>query len=410
MNALISTTGGYVNEQPKRLLNKTPATAETDHWLAKADALASVIDEHREQAEYERVTPAPVIDALRAAGVHRMWVSKDFGGGQVSLRTGSAVIQRLAAANPSVAWQMGVQGAIGRLSDYLPEQTARKLFAENDTLVVGGVNPSGRAVPVDGGFRLSGTWAFASGSAHADWLICAAVVTGEDGTPHMTDTGPETRMLFVPKSECRMLDTWHTIGLRGTGSEHFEIEETFVTEDFTVAVADMLRPPAARPSRAYAIGYYDFGPFTSASTAVGTAQGALEAFKSLATRKTPAAATNPLAGSHTVQEKLGRAEAQLRAARLALVDAAWHAETCGEDGGDALSALIRLTAATVAENATSVVDTAFRLAGTTAIYTSSPLERYFRDVHTAVKHITLSHTHFETVGQYLLGGPLMMRR
>ncbi|MGH3240641.1 MAG: acyl-CoA dehydrogenase family protein [Spirillospora sp.] len=392
------------------LMDETPISDETREWLDRIDPIASLVQENRERGERERVAPAAVIDELRALGVHRMWVSREFGGSQVGIETGSAVIQRLARWDPSIAWQMGVQGAIGRLSDYLPETTARKLFSDSDQLVVGGVNPAGRAVRVAGGYRLSGTWGFASGSAHADWLVCNAFVTGEDGRPRATANGPETRMLFVPRSECRMLDTWHTIGLRGTGSEHYEVAETFVDDDFTVPVADILRPPAPRPSRAYPIGYYDFGPFTSASTALGAAGGALAAVKALAGEKTPTAASGSLAGSHTVQEKVGRAESLLRSARLMLADAAWHAQGSGESGGDDLSALIRLTAATVAENSTAVVDIAFRLAGTTAIYTGSPLEHYFRDVHTAVKHITLSHNHFEMVGQYLLGGELKMRR
>jgi len=391
------------------LMNKASVSCQTKDWLARVGKLAPLISENRERSERERVLPDVVFEALREAGIHRMWVSREFGGSEVSLETGSAVIQELARLDASVAWQMGVQGAIGRLSDYLPEPTARKLFQDHTRLVVGGVNPSGRAVPVAGGYLLSGTWGFASGSAHADWLVCAAIVTESD-RPRMTPAGPETRLLFVPKAQCRMLDTWYTLGLRGTGSHDYQVGETFVPEDFTVAGPAMLRPPAWRPSRAYPIGYYDFGPFTSSSTALGIARGAIDAFKQLATAKTPAAATTTLANSHTVQEKLARAEALARAGQLLLSDAAWHAANHGEDGGDALSAMIRLTAATVAENATEAVDSVCRLAGASAIYAASPLERYFRDIHTAVKHITLSHSHFEMVGQFLLGGSLKMRR
>jgi alkylation response protein AidB-like acyl-CoA dehydrogenase len=397
------------NPNRQSLINKAHVSSQTEEWLERVERIAPLIEENRERSERERVSPGPVFEALRDAGIHRMWVSREFGGSEVSLQTGSAVLQRLACLDASVAWQMGVQGAIGRLSDYLPEPTARKLFKEHTGLVVGSVNPSGRAVPVAGGYLLSGTWAFASGSAHADWLVCAAIVTEAD-RPRMTPAGPETRMLFVPKAECRMLDTWHTLGLRGTGSHHYEIGETFVAEDFSVARPAMLKPPPGRRSRAYPVGYYDFGPFTSSSTVLGIAHGAIDVFKYLAAAKTPAAATTSLASSQTVQEKLARAEALLRSARLQLSDAAWHAANHGEDGGDALTAMIRLTAATVAENTATAVDTIYRLAGTTAIYTTCPLERYFRDIHTAVKHITLSHSHFEMVGQYLLGGSLQMRR
>jgi indole-3-acetate monooxygenase len=393
-----------------QLMNKVPISPETRKWLDRIELLAPLISENKDPAERQRQSPAVLFEALRDAGLHRMWVSREFGGSQVSLATGSAVIQRLAALDASVAWQMGVQGAISRLADYLPEPTARKLFRDAEGLVVGSVNPSGRAEATGDGFTLSGTWAFASGSAHADWLVCAAVVT-EGGRPRLGPDGkPETRMLFVPKTDCVLQDTWDTLGLRGTGSNHYEVVETFVGDDFTVPGSLMLGPPPSRPSRGYPIGYYDFGPFTSASTALGLARGAIDSFRELALVKTPAGASTSVARSHTAQDKLAHAESLVRSAQLLLADAAWHATEYGEAGGDALSATVRLAAATVASNAVTAVSTVYQLAGTTAIYTSSPLERYFRDVHTATKHITLSSSHFEMVGQYLLGGGLQMRR
>lgn len=217
-------------------------------------------------------------------------------------------------------------------------------------------------------------------------------------------------MLFVPKSQVTMLDTWHTLGLRGTGSEDYEVDGVFVPQDRTASQADMQLPPPARPSLGYAIGYYDFGLFGSSSTVLGAAAGALDAFKALAAAKTPAAGTSTLAASHTVQEQLARAEILVRSSRLLLADAAWHAGEYGREGGDSLSATVRLAAATVAENACTVVGILFRLAGTSSLYAESMLERYFRDVHSATKHITLSHSNIEMSGQYLLGGGLKMRR
>ncbi|XVS68038.1 acyl-CoA dehydrogenase family protein [Actinosynnema sp. CA-299493] len=395
--------------QGNELLRTSTVSDERETWLRRLEAVEPLIRENRAKADEERVTPPEVVDALRQAGIHRMWVSEEFGGGQVSIATGSAVIQALARLDASVAWQMGVQGAIGRLSDYLPEPTSRKLFKDHSGLVVGGVNPTGAAEVVDGGFRLSGQWAFASGYAHADWLVCAAVVT-ENGTARTAAYGRETRMLFIPKAESRLLDTWHTLGLRGTGSNHYTVAETFVPEEFTVPVADMHTAPRARASRAYAVSYYDFGPFTSASTALGIAQDALASFRELAVGKTPAAATTTLAASHTAQEKFGRAQMLVRSAEALLADAARETVEHGTDGGNALSALVRATAASVAENSIAAVDLLYRLAGSSSLYTTSRLERAFRDVHSATKHVTLSSSHFETVGQYLLGGPLQMRR
>lgn len=398
------------NHDQPQLIDRKPVSAQTREWLDRVAAIAPVIEEFRGQAERERRSPRPVFEALRDAGIHRMAVSKQFGGEQVDLRTAGAVIQELAVLDPSVAWQMGVQGAIGRFSDYLPEPVAEKMFGDTSALVIGSVNPTGRAERVSGGYRLSGTWAFASGSAHAEWFVAAAVVT-EGGEPVRTASGiPEMVMGFVPRSAVRMLDTWYTLGLRGTGSEHYEIEDVFVSDDYAVAQSAMNFPPAERPSRAYAISYYDFGLFGTASVCLGIARGALASFKELAGRKTPMGGLSTLAAGHVVQERLARAEILVRSARLLLADAAWHAVEHGADGGDALSATLRLSASTIAENCTQAVNTVFTLAGSSSIYTDSRLEAYFRDMHSAAKHITVSPTNIEMAGQYLLGGGLQLRR
>ncbi|MGW1746564.1 acyl-CoA dehydrogenase family protein [Streptomyces sp. NPDC002092] len=397
------------NEERLALIDNKPVSAQTADWLGRVDGIAPVIEKWREEGERQRFSPVPVFEALRDAGFPRMLVSRHFGGSQVTLETGSQALQALSRVDPAVAWQMGVQAAIGRLSDYLPESAARELFRDQDALVVGSVNPTGVAEAVEGGYRLSGRWGFASGSAHAAWLVCAARIT-VDGTPRHTEHGPEIRMLFVPKQAVRMLDNWRTLGLRGTGSEDYEVDDVFVADAYTVAQRDMFSAPPARPSRGYAISYYDFGLFGSSSTVLGAARGALQEFQRLAVAKKPMAGTTTLAAAHTVQERFARAEAQVRASRLLLADAAWHAERFGEVGGDSLSATVRLAAATVAEQCCAAIDSLFTVAGTSSLYASSMLERYFRDAHSAAKHITLSPTNVEMAGQYLLGGGLSMRR
>ncbi|AEV83072.1 acyl-CoA dehydrogenase [Actinoplanes sp. SE50] len=391
------------------MLWEPPETGEQSEWLSRVAALAPLIERHRAEADRERRTPQAVFEALRDAGIPRMWVSTEFGGGQVGLHTGSLVIQALARLDASVAWQMGVQGAIGRISDYLPEQTARELFKQSGGLVVGAVNPAGRAEETAGGYRISGRWGFASGSAFADWLVCAAPVH-RDGQPVLRGSAPELRMLFVPVSAVRLLDNWHTLGLRGTGSNDFEADDVFVPAEYTVDQAAMLRPPAGRFSRAYPIGYYDFGPFTSASTAAGVARDAVATVTELVRGKVQTGGSGSLARSHVVQDRLARATMHVHTARTLLRDTAERVTESGESGGERLTATVRLTAATVAELAVQAVDIAYDLAGSTSLYETSRLERAFRDVHSAVKHITLAPQHFEMVGQYLVGGELRVRR
>jgi alkylation response protein AidB-like acyl-CoA dehydrogenase len=384
-------------------------SAEQREWLERVERIAPVVTGMRDRAEQERSTPRAVMDALREAGIHRMWVSKDFGGEQVSLHTGMAVLARLARLDSSVAWQMGVQGTVGHLSDYLREDVAAEIFLDNTELVVGGVKPTGRAEQIDGGYLLSGEWSLASGIAHAGWVVCMSVVT-RDGQPVMTGAGPEFRALFVPRAKAELLDTWYGIGLRGSGSTHFRVAETFVPEHYTVGRGQMATPPPDRASLAYDLSHFDFGPFTVAPVGLGVAQDALDCIKELATTKVPASSSGTLATSAVAQEWLARIEGQVHTARLLMENAATHAETLGSRGGEGLSALIQLSGSMLAEHTTAAVEGAYRLAGASALYTSSRLERCLRDIHAANQHVATSYTHFETVGDYLLGNALRWRK
>lgn len=391
-------------------LFEAPPDPQTQLWLSRVAAVADLVAEHRQDAERARSMPRPVFEALADAGLTRMWISAELGGGQAGIRAGCAAISALARIDASAAWQIGVQGAIGRLSDYLPEPTARKLFADHRGLVVGGINPAGRAVAVPGGYRVSGEWGFASGSAHADWMVSTAILHDAAGPVLTTRGTPAVRMVFVPRAQIQMLDTWHTLGLRATGSNHYRLTDVFVPDDHTVDQATLLACPPPRASRGYAVSYYDFAPFTSASTVIGIGRDALDSFKELATRKVPARGRSSLADSHTVQDRLARAQMQVHSCQVLLNDAADRVSEAGEHGGPALSALIRLTTGTVGEQVAAAVSTLCTLAGTSSLYTSSRLERCFRDVNSAVRHIMLAPSNIEMVGQYLLGGELQVRR
>ncbi|GAB2744008.1 acyl-CoA dehydrogenase family protein [Kitasatospora kifunensis] len=393
----------HVAHAPALLACRPPSEAAAQ-WLARAERLLPAVDADRDKAEVNRASSSEVFETLAELGLHRMWISRDLGGEQASLSAGMSVIELIARHDASVSWQIGVQGAIGRISDYLEEGSARAIFAEHDRLVVGSVHPTGHAQEVPGGYRLSGRWGFASGSAGAAWIVSAARVTrGQEATG-------ETRMLFTPVSLVSILDTWHTTGLAATGSNDYEIHDVFVPVEHTVDGAALWAPPPQRASRGYAIGYYDFGPFTAAATVLGIAGQALDVFTELAASKIPSEGKVTLKNSHTVQDRLARARALLRSAHALTADAAWHAENFGQTGGDRLSALVRLACVTAAENATAVVDAVYEMAGATSAYRSHPLERCFRDVHTAAKHITLAPANYEMVGQYLLGGGLQARR
>jgi alkylation response protein AidB-like acyl-CoA dehydrogenase len=383
-------------------------TAEQAEWLDRVEKIAPVLLAHQDAAELEREVQAPVFEALRDAGFLRMWVARAYGGEQATLEAGMWALEALARIDASAAWLVGVQGAFSRLSDYLPEHVAREVFAETAGFTVGAVKPTGLAEPVEGGYLVRGQWSMASGAAFADWLSCTALVS-KDWEPVFGPDGPDILMAFQPSSTLqRHPDTWHSLGLRGTGSGDFSAEERFVPAEYGVRKHQMAHAPEQR-LRAYDTPFFDWGPFTAAPVALGIAQAALDEFYDLAQSKIPASGTQSLADSHVVQDQIARAEIAVHSARLSMFDAARQVTEAGTGSPEA-SALLRLACSTVAEVATSAVGTVFTLAGVTSVYEASPLERYFRDVNAAVKHLVLAPDHFSTVGAYLLGGPLVMRR
>ncbi|MCF3118654.1 acyl-CoA dehydrogenase [Streptomyces arenae] len=385
------------------IFSRLPFPGFTNEWTARAEEILPTVDTDRDKAEANRASSPEVYEKMAELGLHRMFVSRALGGGQAPLSAGMGAIGLIARHDASVAWQIGVQGAIGRITDYLPEDSARTVFSRHDKLVVGSVHPTGTAEKVPGGYRLSGRWGFASGIAGAAWIVSAARITNGR-------TADEVRMLFTPVTEVKPLDTWYTTGLAATASHDYEMDDVFVPDAHTVDNAALLAPPPRRASRAYGIGYYDFGPFLAAATVLGIAGQALDAFTELALSKIPSEGKATLSSSHTVQDRLARAHAGVRSAHCLVADAVRHAEQSGETGGDELSALIRLACALAAENATAAVDAVCDMSGATSSYRAHRLERCFRDIHTVVKHIQLAPTNFEMVGQYLLGGGLQTRR
>ncbi|GHJ45606.1 hydroxylase [Catellatospora sp. TT07R-123] len=384
-------------------------TTEQEEWLKRVADLEPLLAAHRDRSDNVREMSREVFEALRDAGLFRMWVSRAFGGGQASILTGVTVVEALARIDASVAWLVGTQAALSRLSDYLPEPVAHRLYRENTGLVIGATRPTGTAERVEGGYRLTGKWPLASGYAHARWLLCTAVVTS-GGEPVVTPAGREARLLLVPREQTTAEDTWHTLGLRGTGSIDFRVDDVFVPDELSVGRTDVLRYPPERASQAYAIDYFTFVHYADAPVTLGIAQDALESFRPTVADRVPVGGTATLAESHTMQDRLARAEMLAYSARLLLWDAARQGDRYGATGGLPLTATVRLTAATVADKATAAVDTVVDLAGTSVIYRKNRLERCFRDVHTANKHISMAPAHFEMVGQYLVGGPMPWRR
>jgi indole-3-acetate monooxygenase len=389
----------------------TNTPVKTSEWVERARALAPIVAKWRDAGEQERHMPRPLFEALRDTGVFRMSVPKAVGGAEVDEETSMQVIEELARQDGSVGWNVMIASGAAIVASYLPAAALREVYRGGpSTVIAGAVPPQGAAIPVPGGFRLTGRWTFASGCHQADWMLGTSVVMAH-GTPRLRPDGrPDIRTFILPVGDCEILDTWHTAGLRGTGSHDWQVADVFVPEERSFPV---LRDGPSEPGSLSTRDFVAHGGARVAAVALGIARDAIDAFKALAMTKTPILATSTLATQHTTHERVGRAEALLRSGRAFLYETARelpHSPTWSEALSDDLRASIRLASTHAAQSAAEAVDLMFNAAGTTAIYASNRLERCFRDVHVATQHVTVAPSNIEMVGQYFLGLGLQARR
>jgi alkylation response protein AidB-like acyl-CoA dehydrogenase len=256
---------------------------------------------------------------------------------------------------------------------------------------------------VEGGYRLSGRWPLASGCAHASWLVAGSVILAGDQPRFRPDGAPDVQLMFVPRAECDILDTWHSAGLRGTGSHDFSVQDVFVPEERSFTYPD---GPAQEPGPLYRGSIRDQLSILIPGIALGIARAALDTFTELATRKVPTRTDTLLRDRATVQAQLAQAEALVRSARVYMFEttaAAWETLCAGESLSEEQQALLWLAAVHAATSCAQAVDIAYTLGGATSVYTTSRLERCFRDVHVLTQHLGVSPLQWERVGRYLLG-------
>ena len=331
------------------------------------------------------------------------WLPASVDGLEVAPRTSAEVVETLAQADASVGWCISQANGSATFASYLEPAVAREVFVDQRAILAWGPPSQSQAVAVDGGYRVSGRWSFASGCRHATWLGPTCAVVLADGTPRLLPNGqPEFRVVLAPVAEATFEDIWHVSGLRGTASDAFTLRDVFVPEGRTAreVVAELREPgPLYRLPRwaLYASGF--------ASVALGIARAMLDAFIDLAGAKTPRLYRNTLRERPTVRAQVARAEAGYRAARAFLhtaLDDAWAAAQHG-DVPPAQLALLRLAGTDTIHRAAAVADSVYQLAGATAIFEGGAFERRFRDMHAVTQQIQARQDHYESAGRVLLG-------
>jgi alkylation response protein AidB-like acyl-CoA dehydrogenase len=374
-------------------------------WVARAGALVPAIAAAADRIEAERRIVPEIVTALHDAGLFGMLLPASLGGGAADVVAFNAVIETIATADASTAWCLAQQVASTQAAGYLDPTIAREIFAAP---VAGGPPPGAKAVVTDGGYRVNGRWRFASGSAHCPWLGGHCTVVEADGKPRLDQHGHAVqRTMLFRKENATFHDIWHVLGLRGTGSNAYEVRDLFVPEACTTWRDNPADRRGDEPlSSIPLLTLYGMG---FAGVALGLARACLDAFMTLAATKKPSAmhgAPVPLRQHPAIQARVAEATGQLQSARAylhELLRAFWHAAVAQRPVSLDQRAQLRIAITGAIEQGCRVVDFAYRGAGADAIFHGSPFERRFRDMHTVTAQGQAHLSNFEGAGQALFG-------
>ena len=292
---------------------------------------------------------------------------------------------------------------------YLPPDVASEVFGKDPRAVLAwGPGPDARAVAVEGGYRVTGMWSFASGCRHATWLGGHCPIYAQDGSRLRAGGGKavERTMLF-PAANARIVDVWHVSGLKGTGSDAFTVSDLFVPHEYSISRDDPAERRQPGPLYCFPTGSLYASGF--ASVALGIARRMLDGLVELAREKTPRGFKRTLRDSAVIQSQVGYAEGQLQSARhflLGSLEEIWRA--VGRSGALTLDQRVRIRLASTyaIHQAKAVADMTHHAGGATSIFIESAFDRGFRDIHAVTQQLQGRQTHFETVGQFLLGHEL----
>ena len=342
--------------------------------------------------------PDALFSELAALGVFRLWLPAALGGVEVSALEFMDVVESAAALDGTIGWLVGNGGGMSRIGAFLPNESAQEIFADPEAFVVSSTAAMGRAVRVDGGYRVTGRWPFGSGARHATWFspVCAVERDG-----HVT-----ADVIFVraPRGEVVVHDNWHVSGLCATGSVDFELHDVLIDDRFALA----FQPEPTQPGTLYRLPTRSIYSWTVATVPLGMARGAIDEFVRIASFTKRRGDAGSFAERELVQSQLGQIQAQVSASRAYLrstMAALLEAVEAGVDLQPARVAFL-LACTSASQAALSAIGVLTEMAGAISISHSCPLERFERDARAAAKHIAMSPTAYITGGKRLLGQDL----
>ena len=412
---------GTIRLNPKDLATSAAAGLDQD-WVASARALTPLLDAAAPRIDAAKGLPPDILDALFDAKMFRMLLPRSLGGAELDLPTFFEVVQAIAEGDASAAWSVAQSNACAMSAAYMEPAAAHELFADPRAVLSWGF-PQGKCtlMPVDGGWKVSGTWGFGSGSRHSTWLGGHCVVVDAKGEVQKHANGqPVERTALFPRSAVTIVDDqWAVLGLRGTGSDTYAVKEWFVPSEFCVvprAVGrDQQQPPDAVPDveteRREPGTLYRFSPTMMyqagfSAVAFGIARAILDSFIKLANEKTPSGAPSMLRDSSVIQARVAASEARLASMRVWLAHSireSWEGCVASGQHGFNDRVTMRLASTFAIREVRQVVQDAYDDAGATAIFEMHPFERRLRDMNAVTQQIQSNPMHLQTVGQHYLG-------
>src|SRR6201991_2461110 len=346
------------------------------------------------QIDNERRLPDELVALLGESGLLRAGAPAEVGGLELPPGVALACAEAVARGDASAGWCVSIAITSSLLVAYLPTSSRDALFGDGRGVAAGVWAPRGTARTVDDGVVVSGRWSFCSGITHADMMFAGCLV----------DDQRVPSVVALRKGDLQVLDTWHTLGLRGTGSHDSVADEVFVPTDRVFSLFD--GPVVDRPL--YRFPVFGFFALSIAAAALGNARGAIDDFIELAGAKKGLGSTRTLAERPATQAAVATAESALSAARALYyqaIETAWQASQDGDGVSIEARNRLRLAATHAVRTSADVVRDMYDLAGGSAIYDSSPLQRRFRDAYTATAHFQVNEASRELPGRILLDQP-----
>jgi alkylation response protein AidB-like acyl-CoA dehydrogenase len=367
--------------------------------LAAACALEPLIRASVDEAETARRFPHPVIRAMAEARIFRQFVPRLAGGDEIDPITLLNVVEAISRMDGSAGWLAMIGAGAGFVCGYLDTDVGREIFADPYACMCGNIGfPGARAVAVRGGYRVSGRWPFVSGCEHSTWMSGNALLFDGDTQRMNADGSPATRIMVFPHHAANIVDTWSATGLRATGSHDVTISDVFVPEEHSLWWADGPKQPGPLYPVRFLI-------ITHAAHALGIARAAIDALLELAEHKVPTRSPSVLRSLPLMQSNLAQAEALVQAGRAFMWQTTaevWGVLCAGRPVTLRHRAMLRLAMTYAVQSAAQAVDLTWAAAGASPVYTSSPLERCFRDVHVATQHAAVGMFSLETIGSALI--------